>query len=293
MMSASLTAKEQLEFHTRQMIKTRYQRLPTLAPPPVTSLVKLFNKKALALAFTNTSDERDAAMQGTVKPIHAEGVSAAVQYAPTDFAKLNYTGIYASGGMGILRLSLATAKESSSFTPGLALKIFVDERPSVNFHAMYSLDGQGLDTNFFSHKFATTVDKPRGCILKAIAYSFHRSLAEISPDAGNRPVNERTLPLLEGAKITAQGMAVVEAIAPATLFFVPKVASSYIANTTTPDEGAGDFRNDIMNHVKSPQTIYEIQDENKNVLGDVILISDFMASSHGDNMAFKHQQVSG
>jgi hypothetical protein len=274
-------ATEKREFHTKKMLNSKYETLPTIVPPR-SSILKLFNKKSLALSFTNDSDERDVKLQGAIKPIHSEGISAAVSYIPTEYAKTHYTGIYASGGTGIIRLSRAT--NTKPFTPGLALKIFVDDNhSSVNFHAMYSLDGQGDDEHFFSNRFTTKVEKPKGFLLKILAYSFRRSLTEISSRSEYRPANEREIPLIEAGKITSSGLLIEEPQAPIHMYFIPKV--NYSPST--------DFRKDIMEHIHYPNTIYEITDHHEKVIGELNLLSDFIASSHGDNMAFKHQQVSG
>ena len=43
------------------------------------------------------------------------------------------TGIFQSGGIGLARLSLARYGVAS-FTPGMAVKVFVKDQPSLNFH---------------------------------------------------------------------------------------------------------------------------------------------------------------
>lgn len=43
------------------------------------------------------------------------------------------TGIFQNGGIGLARLSLAR-QHIPSFTPGMAVKVFVDKHPSLNFH---------------------------------------------------------------------------------------------------------------------------------------------------------------
>jgi hypothetical protein len=270
---------KKLETHKQLMYKSKYQVLP-MSSPSLSSFTNLINTKSLAFAFLNDTDARSS-KQGTMKPIHGLGISAPVFYTPTDYATKQYTGIYSSGGIGFIRLSRATT--IIPFTPGLALKIFVDGEPSVNFHAMYSLDGQGNDLHFFTNTFTTKIEKPISLIVKVLAYFFHRSLQQISQNPNDRPESELEIPLLEAGKITSSGSKVDICVAPKMLYFVPKVG--YI-----PTEN--DFREDIANNIIYPNVIYEIQDENKETVGTISLLDNFIASIHGDNMAFKHQQMS-
>ncbi len=276
----TFSAIKKLETHKQLIYKSKYQTLP-MASPSLSSLMNLFNTKSLATAFLNDTDERILSKQGIMKPIHGLGISAPVSYEPTDYAKTHYTGIYNSGGVGFIRLS--SAKNNMPFTPGLALKIFVDGEPSMNFHAMYSLDGQGDNLHFFENTFTTKIDKPKSLLLKVLAYFFNMSLQQISQNPKERPISEQEIPLLEASKITSSGSKVDICSAPKILYFVPKV--SYIPT-------GKDFREDISDNITYPNVIYEVQNEDKETIGKVNLLDNFIASLHGDNMAFKHQQIS-
>ena len=269
----SMSASVKLDQHVRMMRRTQYS-LPVLNPD-VSSLARLVNRRALAEAFLNDSDERTA-IQGRVKPIHTEGVSAPIKFTATNN---EYTGLYQTGFIGILRLSRAV--NSTPYTYGLALKALIDGKPSVNFHAMYSLDGQGNDPNFFSNSFTTHVQPPERLLLKILAFFFHMSIPYVSPDPNRRPVNETTIPLLESATVCSDG-SLVDPRAPAKLLFVPKVSL---------DAGT-DFRTDIVSQIKAHSELYDVYD-NDTLLGTISTTDDFIMSSHGDNMHFKHQRMSG
>jgi hypothetical protein len=71
--------------------------------------------------------------------------------------------------------------------------------------------------------------------------------------------------------------------APDKLFFVPNVPRF---------EASDDFRQDILQHIVAPCIIYKVHDQDYNHVGNVELIDDFVASSHGDDMAFQHQSIS-
>merc|ERR1712066_707933 len=84
-----------------------------------------------------------------------------------------YTGLFQGAEYGIIRLSSAKAPDSSGVTPGMGVKLFRDGRPSANFVAMYSLDGQPCsDSNFFAHDWHNHIGTTNNFGLKLIADKF-------------------------------------------------------------------------------------------------------------------------
>merc|ERR1719460_623376 len=73
-------------------------------------------------------------------------------------------------------MRLSSAKEPSAgggTAPGMGVKFFRDGRPSANFVAMYSLDGQPTtDTNFFAHDWNNHIPMTDNFGLKIIAAKF-------------------------------------------------------------------------------------------------------------------------
>jgi hypothetical protein len=149
---------------------------------------------------------------------------------------------------------------------------------------MYSLDGQGDDLDFFANAFTTHVDPPKRTLLKILAFFFHRSIPYISSNSDDRPVDESFIPLIESASVCADGIVVQHPNAPSKLLFLPKTKLE-----TTTDV---DFRTAIVGNIKAPTDLYDIYDEDNLLLGTLKLTDDFVASSHGDNMHFKHQRIS-
>lgn len=278
-MNKNIFASEKFQYHVNQLRNTKYSLSLTSKPPPSTfyMLKTVANANIGANAFLLDSDLRDETLQGPQKPIHFQGVSAPVAFNVRDNPYNN--GLYKSGGIGILRLSRAVPNDEL-FVPGLALKIFIDGHPSVNFHAMYSLDGQDATTHFFEHEFTTSVPEPKRIPVKFLAYLFQRALKLISPDPQKRPANERSIPLIESASITAEGYVSDNPVAPKSLIFAPNVRYTPMY---------GDFRTDIMESVKPPCVLYTVLDDRRNVLGEIELLDEFMLSTHGDDMMFKHQ----
>lgn len=275
-------AKEKLTYHYNMMKETKYNILP-LIKPDLKSTSVLFNRKALSEAYLNKTEERTC-IQGKFKPIHTNGISAPISFKPLLSQENKYTGLYKSGFNGIIRLSRATSMDSIPYIYGFALKAFIDSNPSVNFHAMYSLDGQENDDNFFLNTFSTTINSPKSTLLKIISFFFNKSIPFISNDPKERPVNEKTIPLVESASIECDGKHIENPIFPTKLLFIPKIKLE--------KETTDDFRIHILNQVKSPNELYDVYDDGKLLIGKIELIDDFIASSHGDYMHFEHQKKS-
>jgi hypothetical protein len=269
-----MLACEKLQYHVNLMRTTKYNISTHTKPnPSIFYMLKtVSNAHTGASAFNLESDQRDTTLQGTHKPIHFQGVSAPVKF---NVRENPYTGLYKSGGIGIIRLSRAVPNDDP-FVPGFALKIFIDGKPSVNFHAMYSLDGQKT-THFFEHEFSTSVPEPNSISVIFLAFLFKRALTLIS---SNRVANERSIPLVESASITSDGSLCKTYVAPKSLIFVPNVKYVPIH---------GDFRIDIMKSVTAPGVLYTVLDEQRNILGEIELMDEFILSTHADDMMFKHQ----
>ena len=270
------------------MMKTKYSVLPkydniTLYSKNIFTL--LTNKKQLAEAFKLNKDERNMDIQNKIKPIHAQGISGIIQWKSIE--NHDYTGIFKSGGLGIIRLSIALPySKGVSFTPGLAIKIFVDNSESINFHAMHSLDGQKDDTFFFTNAFSTSIESPKSFLLKILSNVFRSSIREISFFSDRRPKNEREIPLIEASYITSDGNIISDTNSPKYIKFVPKIIKSEEWNNDN------DFRENIQNLIIPSTELYDIFDNNEKHIGIIELVEPFIASEHGDKMFFKHQQVS-
>lgn len=67
-----------------------------------------------------------------------------------------FTGIFKGANQGIVRLSSAAKPElgtSSPLGPGMGLKFLRDGIDSANLVAMYGVNGQPGEWNFFEHEF--------------------------------------------------------------------------------------------------------------------------------------------
>ena len=144
---------------------------------------------------------------GHKKAIHATGVVAKVRYEGIPDHGL--TGLFAAADVcGLLRMSLT--QPPGDIAPGLALKLFVDGRPSENVSALVALDGQGKNYNFFAHDMATMVG-PSAQIKGRISSLLFRFVTR----------HPRALGLSRFAMVSPEGAMVTAPRYPYALYFVP------------------------------------------------------------------------
>lgn len=105
------------------------------------------------------------------KLIHSVGTVGKVKFVPV--AGNQFTGVLRGADYGLIRLSSA-AKPSADkpLGPGMGLKFLRDGIDSANLVAMFSVDGQPGDWDFFSHDFTTTIGPSDDSALKLVARKF-------------------------------------------------------------------------------------------------------------------------
>lgn len=110
-------------------------------------------------------DAMPKAMWGfRTKYIHAVGVVGKVKFVSD--RNNAYTGIFKGADTGLIRLSsAATPSASQPLAPGFGLKFLRDGRDSANLVAMYDLEGQPNDWNFFSHAFTNHVQPKSSAVI--------------------------------------------------------------------------------------------------------------------------------
>lgn len=145
----SWNAKQKQEFlWNERILKSKYDQLPPL---------KKIDVVGLFLTFLRTKMDRlsDEAPGYWKKAIHAHGSVAKIKFVST--ANTPFTGLFKGGNYGLLRLSVTGDPNDRGFAPGLAIKFLIDEKPSANFSALVSLEGQGKNYNFFANEFSNIV----------------------------------------------------------------------------------------------------------------------------------------
>ena len=280
--SASATAKRQQIWERISASAYSLDRLPNQSYAPW-DMAKLVVSSFLQVAFKHTSDEMPLNRK---KLIHTYGTVAQVKLEITQDSP--FTGVFQTGGEGLLRLS--TAAQTGSFTPGLALKIFIDGKPSVNFHVMHSLDGQGEDTQFFENVFTNLLAEPRSPVLQAGSLAFAHALTHLA----GAPENERTLPLDEAAAVTSSGREMSDFNAPFEVEFWPTSEARKHFYRGLDPEDRRNYRVALAT-IPAGTSLYEVRartrDDRIYPLARLVTQSPFLASQYGDeSLFFQHQR---
>ncbi|XP_055349351.1 uncharacterized protein LOC129596178 [Paramacrobiotus metropolitanus] len=253
--------------------------------PGVLSMPQLFVPSFLAARFTTVSDELGD--PGRQKLIHTYGATAKVEMRM--FANSTYSGVFKANhnSKGLLRLSLAKF-DPEAFTPGMALKLFVRNHPSLNIIAMFSLDGQGTNRNFLQNPFWNVIAGPSSLALKILAKAFALSLHLLPGDSTwDRPEKEENLPLYEHACIDSDGNVPAAIRAPYRITFTPNRDLGWSASTPN------DFRTHLAQIPVGSvlQTISVQRDVNahEEIIGQVVTESTFVATPYNDEqLYFQH-----
>ncbi len=268
----TLTAFQKKNVLWKQVKETPYSLLPDIYSGIGIGLIisSLGTFSTLQVSFNREADEMPF---GRRKVIHPFGSVAPVRWiAATD---VPYTGIYQKGGYGLARLSIAGDPDLLGFTPGMALKMFVDHGPSVNLQVMYSLDGQGENQNFFQNRFTNDIAAPTNILLKPLVVLF--SLVQNPPTY---------LPVNHFAEINPNGKVVQDPQSPYSLIFVPgdEVKGRFNGG------GQREFREDLAS-LPERTAIYQIyakktKSARPQWIGTLVTEDQFVASEYEDQKLF-------
>lgn len=251
--------------------RSRYEQLPLWKSIDVFRFALL----NMSVSMDRVSDEMP---EGRNKMIHTYGSVAKCQFIPA--VGQPFSGLFAGSSYGLIRLSLAADPQGLGVTPGLALKFMVDGAPSENLIAMFSLDGQGDNSNFFANTFSNIVSEPNNQALKVLKLIFAR--------ASKHPTKLSLVPL---SSIAENGQTVAPALirAPAQVFLVPSQEAQL------PSAPGREFRRDLET-LPAGTTLYTLYGTEKEgsariLIGQVQTTSDFVASKYGDeNLFFRHRR---
>lgn len=247
--------------------------------PGILDTAKLLSPSYLAKSFTTENDEFE---KEKTKVIHTYGAVAKVTFRVTN-PNIS-TGLLSTGAKGIMRMSLA--KLSGDYTPGLALKLLVDGQKSQNIFAMFSLDGQGTNNNFFANNFTTKIADPQSGVLKILASKFKQTLVNLGSDHQDPTLQSVT----DLSEVTNLGERVALPRAPFSLIFKPTAASQMSATK-------GDLRtrlgSDQYNKGMILYKVYAVESAGKSpeLLGEIELDSKFVASNYGDKILFFQHNI--
>ncbi len=290
----SLSACSKQEVLWSRIKATEHETLPELAKLGI----KEISLMALQSLTTKKSNYSDVAPKTWKKYLHRRGVVSKIKFVARK--KSEFTGLFKGAKCGLLRLSLTYKPNETNreVAPGLALKLFRDKEAfSSNVSALYTLEGQGKDHNFFANALSNIVPMGKSKSLMLIHHLFKK--------VTDYP---EQLLLTDFAESGVDGVLVKNKKAPRQLFFVPNEGAVQKKASSTPH----DFRFDIL-QIKAGSLLYKIYavsgnsdfkyaseytnemiqsfKENADYIGDLITTSDFKASEFGDSRIFFRHEV--
>lgn len=193
-----------------------------------------------------------------------------------------YTGLFRSGAVGLVRLSLAD--DEDPYIPGVALKLLVDGAPSANVLAIPSFNGQ--ESRDFFLRSPTNVlpgtSDLTGFLQKLTLGFFIRIQRRAVPHPLILSVDRLAATERSGARVEAPRAPFQLELRPAEAHF--------------PADAQGDFRALLAAHVPAGTVIYRLfgRDEGSSTwwyLGQVRTQSPFVASAYGDReLHFVHHE---
>lgn len=253
-------------------VNTAYSSLPGWDSADVTSPSNLLKFAGENMASTFDLYQ-DTLPDSRPKLIHARGSMAPVKF--TLVGNNGHTGLFATGGDScVARLSVAVDPLAKAFTPGMALKCYRDNQPSGNIIAMYSLDGQGDNWDFFANEFSNIFSEPTAFALKTL----ERLVFNRASDCAT------WLSLKQFSNIDQTGSVASSPSWPQQIFFVP--AGVHFST----EKNHGDFRTDLAS-IPVGTKIWDVYVSNvhggsRYKIAEVTTTGKFVASSYSDNTIF-------
>lgn len=134
--------------------------------------------EAMDPTFSHPGDAMPTSILGTRgKYIHTVGAVGKCKFRPTGNSP--YTGIFKGADFGFIRLSAAEKPSFDNFlmkgkplAPGMGLKFLRSGKDSANLVAMYSVEGQPGNWNFFANSFTNHIGPAVGIKKKILAKKF-------------------------------------------------------------------------------------------------------------------------
>lgn len=255
------SVERKLNFIWSRIAASEYEDLPPFQPIDILGLLFTPLRKKM-------DDRADESPAGWKKAIHAHGTVAQVEYIST--GDHSYTGLW-QGATGLVRLSVTGDPVKRGFAPGLALKMLVNGQDSANFSALYTLNGQGQDHNFFAHSLSNIVPVVNEFGPKFINSIFRR--------VTRYPTK---LSLQDFGLFDRTGQAIATPNSPAQISLVPELQF-----VNTPH----DFRQDLTPLPVETKLFTVTVSESGQVIGHLVTKSKFVASAYGDSqLFFRHQR---
>lgn len=304
-----LSACEKQDILWKNITETKHAKLPAYSK---LGILEVFGLARQAL-IKKLTEQSDFAPKGWMKYIHKRGAIAKVRF--NSIGDHPYTGVFKGSECSLLRLSLTYKPVASKdlrvrdhsrpgprykeietkgkpVAPGLAIKMLRDGVPSANVSALYTLQGQGQNYNFFSNPLSNIVPQGDSLGEKIV----HRIFSTVSK-------YPEELKMQSMANMTSKGEKVKDSKYPKQIFFVPNKELKF-------DQDFHDVREDFARIEKGTllYKVYALKDSDKYksfsnykisdipkhledsvLIGEVVATSSFIASEFGDTgIFFKH-----
>jgi predicted flap endonuclease-1-like 5' DNA nuclease len=260
---------------------TTYSKVPAIKFSFVYFGVRFLSLPFLSKPFDVTADVRPP----RTKWLHQYGTIAKAEFVPNPEPPPNYekiyppfTGLFETGAIGVVRLSLAM--NTRFYITGASLKLFVDGKPSQNLILNPSLDPQDTK-NFFelgmTDRLPVSVKFPFGLPPARAFADFWMGM--ISPP--------RDQPVAQVARVKSNGEPVANPRVPYQVFIVP--ASDKLMQDPNTTE---DFR-DLIGRIKPETVLYWMharasEDGPWIPLGSIKTTSKFVISEFDDRVLSYH-----
>ncbi len=249
-----------------------YEQLPSMRTTNLQLMRRLANRAFLRKAFVQDDDVRPP----RTKAFHAYGTVAKMRFVADGTHP--FTGIFATGGVGFVRASLAVGMPN--YSPAAALKFLLDgPHPSENLLLHQSLDRQA-SRDFFerapTNHTLTPSTFPNTLMMPLLRFW-------LSPISS--PIEMQRLDHLAG--VTNNGAVVERACAPELVYL-------YGADEVHNDPASTDDFRSLLADIPSGSLLYRMygkasRSAQQVYIGSVTTESGFVASEFGDRiLAFQH-----
>ena len=252
--------------------KWPYDQLPSMRCTNSQLMRRLMSRAFLRKAFVQDDDVRPP----RTKAFHAFGTAAKMRFVADGTHP--FTGLFATGGVGFARASLAVGMPN--YSPAAAFKFLIDgPRHSENLLLHQSLDMQA-SRDFFERPPTNHTLAPCTFPNTLMAPLLRLWLSSISD-----PIELQRLDHL--AAVTNDGTAVARTVAPELVYLY---AADEVHNDPASTE---DFRS-LLAHIPSGSLLYRMYGKATRTarqiyIGSITTESAFVASEFGDRiLAFRH-----
>lgn len=249
-----------------------YAQLPSMRTTNVQVMRRLMNRAFLRRAFVQDDDVRPPRM----KAFHAFGTVAKMRFVADGTHP--FTGIFATGGVGFVRASLAVGMPN--YSPAAALKFLLDgPHPSENLLLHQSLDTQA-SRDFFERAPTNHTLTPSTFPNTLMVPLLRFWLSPISSPIEMQPLDHL-------ADVTNNGAVVERACAPELVYLY---GADEVRNDPASTE---DFRS-LLANIPPGSLLYRMygkatRNAKQIYIGSITTESAFVASAFGDRiLAFQH-----